>query len=220
MNDKYCPITDDNDIGSLIMSNDNMDMEWKCLIMINLDIGNHSTDDDESESQHHEDALKRIKLMPDARISDWLIMDNDNMDMEWKCLNRINLDIDNHGTNDDNIDYDNMDMELKRLNRINLDRDIHCTDNDNVWSQHHRDALKNIGLMCESHISEWLIMDKDKCNINIDGKHLILNIHDIDNHDLMPDATMAPNPCYHPMIENQIRAPPLYQTKFKQYSYS
>ena len=50
---------------------------------------------------------------------------------------------------------------MKHLCKINMNLDCHNIDDDDIGSQHHTDALRKIGMMCESRISDWLIMDNE-----------------------------------------------------------
>ena len=130
-----------------IINNDNIDIKWRCLNMINLDMKdediamkhampNNSTYDDDSEPMHCEIALKKSKLMHNVRIYDWFVMNSDNIDFEWRCLNMINLDMKDddiapkraQSSNTLTMDTDNIDMEWKRLNKINFDSDTHGID--------------------------------------------------------------------------------------------
>merc|ERR1711954_554075 len=72
------------------LNNDNMDYEWRqlCSIDLDLDLKHHI---DLNETQHVSN-LTKPKTMHNVKINDWFTMNNDNIDIEWRHLNMINLD--------------------------------------------------------------------------------------------------------------------------------
>ena len=89
----------------LALNNDNINIEWRRLCNINLepDLEQH----DLYNLQHGLDLIKP-KTMHNVKINDWFTMNNDNIDIEWRHLNMINLDNDL----DNNLDDDNMDTDI------------------------------------------------------------------------------------------------------------
>merc|ERR1711954_46929 len=82
------------------LNSDNMDVEWRqlCSIDLDLDLKHHI---DLTETQHGSD-LTKPKTMHIVKINDWFTMNNDNIDIEWIRLNMINIDIDH----DNDLEYD------------------------------------------------------------------------------------------------------------------
>ena len=87
-------------------------------------------------------------------------MNNDNIDIDWRLLNMINLDYDLDNDLDDDIFITT--AEWNRLNMIYLDtRDPYL----NLSPEHHNDALRNVSKMRNTCIDCWLVLNNGSCNI-------------------------------------------------------
>merc|ERR1711954_638667 len=99
------------------MNNDNINIEWRRLNMINLDNdfdhkGNAETNLDTT------DQLK-TKTLHTVKLNDWYTMNNDNISIEWRRLNMINLAYSHD--NDLETNHDITALERNRLNLISTD---------------------------------------------------------------------------------------------------
>ena len=87
-----------------------------------------------------------------VKINDWFIMNNDNIDIEWRQLNMINLEYDHD--NDLEDDFDITTSEWNRLNMVSFDTlDPHF----NLIPELHNEALRKISKMRTNRIDGWPI---------------------------------------------------------------
>merc|ERR1712081_6027 len=106
---------------------------------------------DLNETQHGPD-LAKPKTLHIVKINDWFTMNNDNIDIEWRRLNMINLEYDHD--NDLEIDSDITTFEWNRLNMVSFDTlDPHL----NLIPEQHNEALRKIDRMRINSIDSWLI---------------------------------------------------------------
>merc|ERR1712081_63283 len=134
------------------MNNDNIDIEWRRLNMINIDNEFDLDLDKDHDSKPNTTNPTKPKTMHNVKLNDWFTMNNDNIDIEWRQLNMINLEYDHD--NDLEIDSDITTLEWNRLNMVSFDTlDPHF----NLIPEQHNEALRNIDKMRINSIDSWLI---------------------------------------------------------------
>ena len=156
--------------------------------MINID--NDFDLDFEKDPDNKPNTTDQIKpkTMHNVKLNDWFTMNNDNIDIEWRRLNMINLEY-NHD-NDLQIDSDITTLEWNRLNMISSDTlDPHF----NLIPEQHNEALRKIDRMRIDCIDGWLISTNKKCNIRVENIPLTNEPYDIDT----PLVTPKPSPVSH-----------------------
>ena len=72
------------------MNNDNIDIEWRRLNMINIDNEFDLDFDKDLDSKVNTTNPIKPKTMHNVKLNDWLTMNDDNIDIEWRRLNMIN----------------------------------------------------------------------------------------------------------------------------------
>merc|ERR1712081_97561 len=109
------------------------------------------------------------KPMHIVKINDWFTMSNDNLSIEWRQLNMINLDY-----NHDNDLETNNDMTSLEWNRLTLISDDALDPNLDMNPEPHDVALKKIDFMRISRIDNWLALKNKISNIQVE-KSLLTN---------------------------------------------
>merc|ERR1711954_439627 len=115
-------------------------------------------------------------------------MNNDNISIEWRRLNMINLDY-NHDKDLD-TNHDITALEWNRLNLISIDAlDPHF----DLTPEPHDVALRKIGIMRIGRIDDWLASNNNDCNIQVE--RLSLTSKPIGT--VTPLIEPKPSPGYH-----------------------
>merc|ERR1711954_499044 len=130
----------------------------------------------------------KSKTMHNVKINDWFTMNNDNIDIEWRQLNMINLEYDHD--NDLEDDSDITTSEWNRLNMIYLDTLDPYLD---LIPEQHNDALRKIDRMRIDRIDGWLISTNRNFNIRVENIPLTNEPYGIDT----PLVTPKPSPISH-----------------------
>merc|ERR1711954_8020 len=168
------------------MNNDNINIEWRRLNMINLD----NDLDHKGNAETNLDTTDRLKTktLHTVKLNDWYTMNNDNISIEWRQLNMINLDY-NHDK-DLETNHDMTSLEWNRLNLISadaLDPDLDMT------PEPHSVTLRKIGFMQTSRIDNWLASNNRDCNIQVEKSSLTKKPIGV----ITPLKEQKPSPAYH-----------------------
>merc|ERR1711954_607890 len=172
------------------MNNDNIDIEWRRLNMINIDNEFDLDLDKDHDSKLNTTNPTKPKTMHNVKLNDWFTMNNDNIDIGWRRLNMINLEYDHDIDLDLENDSDTTTFEWNRLNMVYFDTlDPHS----NLVPELHNEALRKISRMRTNRIDGWLIVTNRNCNIRVENISLTNEPHGIDT----PLVTLKPSPVSH-----------------------